>query len=267
MPRLRASASASSSSRVLPMPASPSISTTASRPDATRSRASPRTAISRRPPADAGDRRHRPHEPDATAAGARSGCSASSLYRQAKHWPTGLAIPADDPLQNAITPMTTTAIAGTTSSSWMRPNRNVVCRRSPTCYGSAANPSAPGPRRGEHTLQCRVAAVRPFVGGDEPVRSGNRSRRPRQRRPRRQRRPSLPSRGADRPRGRRNRQVTYATSASELNVHPAASVLNTCGERTQWLTTPDALPRRTTLGRPATHHAAANRSLPATRSC
>ena len=36
----------------------------------------------------------------------------------------------------------------------------------PTLVVSAAqlrNPSTPGPRRGEHTLQCRVAAVRPFV--------------------------------------------------------------------------------------------------------
>ena len=46
MPRPRASASASASSRVLPIPASPSISTTAGWPDAARSRASLRTAIS-----------------------------------------------------------------------------------------------------------------------------------------------------------------------------------------------------------------------------
>ena len=46
MPRRRASSSAASSSRVLPMPASPSMSTTARRPDSTRSSASPSTAIS-----------------------------------------------------------------------------------------------------------------------------------------------------------------------------------------------------------------------------
>ena len=45
-PRLRAFSSASWSSRVLPMPASPSISTTARRPAAARSMASSRTAVS-----------------------------------------------------------------------------------------------------------------------------------------------------------------------------------------------------------------------------
>ncbi len=46
MPRRRASSSAASSRRVLPMPASPSMSTTARRPDSARSSASRRTAIS-----------------------------------------------------------------------------------------------------------------------------------------------------------------------------------------------------------------------------
>jgi hypothetical protein len=46
MPRRRASSSATFSSRVLPMPASPSMRTTARRPDSTRSSASVSTAIS-----------------------------------------------------------------------------------------------------------------------------------------------------------------------------------------------------------------------------
>ena len=46
MPRRRASSSAAPSSRVLPMPASPSMRTTARRPDSTRSSASASTAIS-----------------------------------------------------------------------------------------------------------------------------------------------------------------------------------------------------------------------------
>src|SRR5580704_14032794 len=46
MPRPRAFSSAASRRRVLPIPASPSISTTAWRPEATRSRASPRAEVS-----------------------------------------------------------------------------------------------------------------------------------------------------------------------------------------------------------------------------